>query len=140
MIFKILTVAGLASFQLLAAVPAGFAFQLPIWVIWVASVGGNLTSLFLIAFFGAGLKKLLFKKKPEQVTQKKGLSYRLWTRHGVFGLGFIGTLIIGAPICIAAGVGLNAPFQKLLTWCVLGVIARCSALIIISYFGLKAFM
>lgn len=139
MFVKILTVAGLATFQLLAAVPAGFAFGLPVWIIWSASIAGNLTSLMLIAFFGAGIKKLIFKKKNENATQKKGLSYRLWTKHGVFGLGFIGTLIIGAPICLAAGVGLNAPFQKLLTWCVLGVVARCTALILISYFGLKIF-
>mgnify|MGYP000612948209 FL=1 len=50
MIFKILTVAGLATFEIYAAIPAGFAFGLSPWVIFFASVTGGLVGVF-VAFF-----------------------------------------------------------------------------------------
>ncbi len=46
---------------------------------------------------------------------------RLWNKYGIIGLGFLGTLSVGAPISIAVGVGLNANLKKLLTWCCIGV-------------------
>ena len=42
MLYKILTVAGLATFEIYAAIPTGFAFGLSPWIIFAASlIGGN---------------------------------------------------------------------------------------------------
>ena len=52
MILKILTVAGLATFEIYAAIPTGFAMGLSPWIIFFSSVIGGLTGVFVVAFWG----------------------------------------------------------------------------------------
>jgi membrane protein YqaA with SNARE-associated domain len=138
MILEILTVAGLASFEIYAAIPAGFAFQLPAWIIFLASLKGGLAGVFVTAFLGDRIKKLFRKKKAvEEKKPKTGLAHRLWEKYGIIGLGFIGTMTVGAPASIAVGMGFNAPLKKLLTWCCIGVLARCALFTTIGYYGAK---
>ena len=59
---EILTVAGLASFEIYAAIPAGFAFNLSHWTVFLASVSGGLAGVFIAAFLGDRIKKIFFKK------------------------------------------------------------------------------
>ncbi|MDQ3681767.1 MAG: hypothetical protein M3352_01685 [Bacteroidota bacterium] len=47
---RILTVAGLASFEIYAAIPAGFAFGLSPWTIAFASIAGGLAGYLLLLF------------------------------------------------------------------------------------------
>jgi len=80
-------------------------------------------------------------KKPAPPKPKKtdSLAYRLWNKYGIIGLGFLGTMTVGAPISLAVGVGLNAPLKKLITWCCVGVLVRCAVFTAIGHFGLKLF-
>lgn len=138
MIFEILTVAGLASFEIYAAIPAGFAFQLSPWVIFLASLGGGLAGVFVAAFLGDRIKRLFTKNKAaKEAKPKTGLAHRLWTKYGVIGLGFIGTMTVGAPASLAVGIGFNAPLKKLITWCCIGVLVRCALFTTIGYYGVK---
>lgn len=138
MILEILTVAGLASFEIYAAIPTGFAFQLPPWIIFLASITGGLAGVFVTAFLGDRIKRLLPKKKVKKEEKPKtGLAHRLWLKYGIIGLGFIGTMTVGAPASIAVGMGFNAPLKKLLTWCCIGVLVRCALFTTIGYYGVK---
>ena len=75
MIYKILTVAGLATFEIYAAIPAGFAFGLNPWVIFFASVTGGLIGVFVAAFLGDKIRALFHKNKPtKDVAEKKRLT------------------------------------------------------------------
>ena len=141
MILEILTVAGLASFEIYAAIPTGFAFNLNPWTIFFASVAGGLAGVFVAAFLGDKIKKLFTRKKktPKEEKPKTGLAHRLWIKYGVIGLGFIGTMTVGAPASIAVGIGFNAPLRKLLTWCCIGVITRCVLFTMVGYYGLQLF-
>jgi membrane protein YqaA with SNARE-associated domain len=78
-------------------------------------------------------------KKPSIHQQKKTdtLAHRIWAKFGIIGLGFLGTVTVGAPISIAVGVGLNVPMQRLLTWCCLGVVTRCLVFTLAGHYGLK---
>lgn len=140
MLFKILTVAVLATFEIYAAIPAGFALGLSPYTIFFASVSGGLAGVFISAFLGNKIRAFFHKKKPgkEQMT-KHPLVYRLWNKYGIIGLGFLGTFFVGAPISIAVGIGLNANLKKLLTWCCIGVVSRCLLFTLIGYYGLKLF-
>ena len=60
MVFKILTVIGLATFEIYAAIPTGFAFGLSPWIIFFASVIGGLLGVFVVAFLGEKIK-IFFK-------------------------------------------------------------------------------
>lgn len=140
MFLKILTVAGLATFEIYVAIPTGFAFGLSPWTIFSASVAGGLAGVFVAAFLGDKIRAFFYKKK--QVEEKKSshpMVHRLWNKYGIIGLGFLGTMSVGAPISIAVGVGLNANLKKLLTWCCIGVIIRCVLFTVIGFYGLQLF-
>lgn len=139
MFIKILTVAGLATFEIYAAIPAGFAIGLSAWTIFFASVSGGLAGVFVAAFLGDRIRALFSKKKPaKEIAQKKHpMILHLWNKYGIIGLGFLGTISVGAPISIAVGVGLNANIKKLVTWCCIGVITRCILFTLVGYYGLQ---
>lgn len=140
MVFKILMVAGLASFEIYAAIPAGFAFGLSPWIIFVSSVIGGLIGVLVAAFLGDKIRKFFAKNKaPKEPKPQTGLVYKLWNKYGIIGLGFLGTMTVGAPVSLAVGIGFKAPLQKLITWCCIGVITRCLSFTLIGYYGLKLF-
>ncbi len=135
---KILTVAGLASFEIYAAIPAGFAFGLSPVTIGFASIIGGLAGVFVTAFLGDKIRHLFSKyKKKNEVKPKTGLVYRIWNKYGIIGLGFFGTMAVGAPASIAVGIAMNASLKKLLTWCCIGVITRCIIFTVIGYYGVQ---
>lgn len=133
---KILTVAGLASFEIYAAIPAGFAFGLSPFVIFIATVAGGIAGLLIAAFLGDKIRSLFPKKKKEK---KPGLGHRIWEQYGIIGLGFFGTMTIGAPASIAIGTGFSAPMKKLALWCTAGVVIRCLLFTIIGHYGFQLF-
>ena len=138
MFLKVLTVAGLATFEIYAAVPGGFAFGLPVMVIFAATAVGGLAGVFIATFLGQKIRKMIFKKKTEEKKPVKDtLAHRLWKKYGLFGLGFLGTMTVGAPISIAAGTGLNANLSKLLTWCCIAVVVRSLLFTAIGHYSLQ---
>lgn len=139
MFLKILTVAGLATFEIYAAIPAGFAFGLSPWTIFFASLTGGILGVFVAAFLGDKIRAMFHKNKPtKEIAQKKHpMVLRLWNKYGIIGLGFLGTVSVGAPISIAVGVGLNADIKKLVIWCCIGVITRCIVFTLVGYYGLQ---
>lgn len=138
--FKILTVAGLASFEIYAAIPAGFAFGLSPLTIFLATIAGGLSGVFVTAFLGDKLRRLFTKKRAVQEPKPKtGIGYRIWNKYGIIGLGVLGTMTIGGPASIAIGLGFNASLQRLLTWCCIGVVARCLLFTLIGHYGAQLF-
>jgi membrane protein YqaA with SNARE-associated domain len=138
MIVKILTVAGLATFEIYAAIPAGFVLGLSPWTIFFSSVIGGLTGVFVAAFLGNKIRALIFKNKiVEKKKNNHPIANKIWNKYGIIGLGFLGTMAVGAPISIAVGVGLNANLSKLITWCCIGVVTRCVLFTLIGHYGLQ---
>lgn len=138
MFLKVLTVAGLATFEIYAAIPAGFAFGLSPWVIFFTSTIGGLIGAVIAAFFGDKIRAFFHKKKPiKDETKKHPVITRLWNKYGTVGLGILGTITVGAPISIAVGTGLNVSIKNLLIWCCVGVVIRCSLFTAIGYYGLQ---
>ena len=140
MFLEIASVVALASFEIYAAIPAGFAFGLSAWIIFFASITGGLAGVFIAAFLGDKIRAFISKyKKKKEEKPRTGLVYRIWDKYGIIGLGFLGTMTVGAPVSIAVGVGFNAPLKKLITWCCLGVITRCLVFTVVGYHGAKLF-
>jgi membrane protein YqaA with SNARE-associated domain len=140
-ILKILTVAGLATFEMYAAIPAGFVFKLSPWVIFLASLSGGIIGVFVAAFLGEKIKLFIakYKKPSEKIVKTDTLAHRIWNKYGIIGLGAIGTFFVGAPVCIAVGVGLNANLQRLVLWCCAGVLSRSIIFTLLGHYGLKLF-
>lgn len=140
MLLKILTVASLATFEIYVAIPTGFAFHLSPWTIFFASVTGGLCGIFIVAFLGDAIKSFFgrFRKttSPKEI-KTDTLAHRIWEKFGIIGLGFLGTMLVGAPISIAVGLGFNAQMHKLIIWCCVGVITRCIIFTLAGHYGLK---
>ncbi|MEY3538962.1 MAG: hypothetical protein RL188_379 [Bacteroidota bacterium] len=140
MLYKILTVAGLATFEIYAAIPAGFAFNLSPLVIFIASAVGGLTGVFVAAYLGDIIKKWIKKfRKPKATKPETGFILKIWEKYGVIGLGLLGTMTVGAPISIGLGVGFNVPTNKMVFWCCLGVLIRCALFTTIGHLSLQLF-
>ena len=141
MLLKLLIVAGLATFEIYAAIPAGFAFGLSPWSIFYASLTGGILGVFVAAFLGDQIRSVFHKNKPtKETTEKKHpVILNLWNKYGIIGLGFLGTMAVGAPISIAMGVALNANIKKLVTWCCIGVVTRCTIFTMAGHYGLQLF-
>ena len=136
---KILTVAGLATFEIYAAIPAGFAMGLSAWVIFFASLVGGLAGVFISVFLGDKIEHFLSKyRKPKPEKPKTGLVHKIWDKFGLIGLGLLGTFTVGAPISIAVGVGFNVPLKKMIVWCCIGVLTRCAIFTMLGHFGKQA--
>ena len=140
MIFKILTVAALATFEMYVAIPTGFTMGLNPWVIFFASLVGGIIGVFVAAFLGDKIKAFLSKYcKPAPEKPKTGLIYTIWNKYGIKGLGLIGTFFFGAPIAIAVGVGFKVQVEKLVPLCCIAVLARCIIYTLIGHFGTQFF-
>jgi membrane protein YqaA with SNARE-associated domain len=138
MTLKILTVAALATFEIYAAIPTGFAFGLSPWIIFLASLVGGLVGVYIAAFLGDKIQKFAARfRKPSAPKPKTGIIYRIWDKYGVIGLGFLGTMTVGAPVSIGVGVGFNVPMKRLLGWCCLGVLVRCALFTTLGHYGMK---
>lgn len=81
MIYKILTVAGLATFEIYAAIPAGFAFGLSPIVIFLASLIGGLLGVFVAAYLGDKIKSLVNQFRKNKVEKIKK-SQDLYSKFG----------------------------------------------------------
>jgi uncharacterized membrane protein len=142
MIYKILTVIGLATFEIYAAIPAGFAFNLHPIEIFSYSVLGGLIGVFVAAYLGDIIRKWVSKFRKNKVnkeTKEPGFVLKIWQKYGVIGLGLLGTMSVGAPISIGIGVSFNVPTNKMVFWCSLGVVLRCAIFTAVGYYGLKLF-
>lgn len=137
-----LTVAALATFEIYAAIPAGFAFKLNPLVIFTASAIGGLVGVFVAAYLGDKIKTWLqkFRKTSSEKPKKEpDFILKIWEKYGVIGLGLMGTMTVGAPISIGVGVGFNVPTNKMVFWCSLGVLIRCVLFTAIGHYGLQMF-
>ncbi len=142
MFYKILTVAGLATFEIYAAIPAGFAFGLSPMIIFLASLIGGLIGFFVAAYLDDKIKSLInqFRKnKVEKPKKEPGFVLRIWDKYGVIGLGLLGTMTVGAPISMGIGVGFNVSTNKMVFWCSLGVLIRCALFTSIGHYSLQLF-
>jgi hypothetical protein len=135
MILKIITVALLATFEIYVAIGTGLGFGLSPHIICLATLTGGIAGVFAIAFLGDKIKLFLSRFKKEKAikppTFKDKILLKLREKYGIFGIGFIGSFIMGAPISIGIGVGLGIPSKALVKWSLIAVIIRCVAF---SYF------
>lgn len=139
LIGKIIVVGALATFEIYAAIPAGFAFGFEaIWVFTICVIGG-LLGVFVTAYVGDKIRQWIRKGKEPKPKKTSNWANKLWEKYGTIGLGLIGTFTIGAPISIAVGVGFNANIHKLVMWSCIGVILRCAVFTTIGHFGSQLF-
>jgi hypothetical protein len=132
--YESLVVAFLSSFEIYVAIATGLAFGLSSNALCVATLSGGIAGVFVFAFVGEKISAFIAKyKKPKVKKETKTtlLLTSLWNKYGKIGIGFIGTLLVGAPISIGIGVGFGVNAKSLIPYCLVAVIVRS---ILYSYF------
>jgi membrane protein DedA with SNARE-associated domain len=135
---KLLTVIGLGVFELWAAIPAGFALQLPPVVIGLAAASGAMLGAAIVVLLGNRLRDWLLRHHGSKSSKlgKPSLIDRIWQRYGVIGLGLLAPLLIGTPIGAAVGLTLGVPAPRLLWWLSLGIVLWSTILTLAGVLGL----
>lgn len=129
MIFKILTVTAISSFEIYAAIGTAHAFGLSAWVILGCTLTGGIAGVFIAAFLGEKIEHYINSRfrKNKKNKSKKGFGHTVWEKYGLYGLGLLGTFLLGAPAAIGIGAGFNADMKKLIKLCLIAVVVRCFA-------------
>jgi membrane protein YqaA with SNARE-associated domain len=127
MILKILTVIGLASFEIYAAIVTANIFKFDRWLILLLTLIGGIAGTFIAYFLGEKIEHFINEKfrKNKEPKPKKGMLFSIWNKYGVTGVGTIGTFLFGAPAAFGIGVGFNANLKKMLPLCLATVVIRC---------------
>ncbi len=123
---KLLTVFGLGTVELWAAVPAGVALQLHPVTAGVTAAIGAIVGVVVVLAMGERVRTTLLRWYGGTAPQRPGRMQRIWTQYGVVGLGLLAPLLVGAPLGTALGIALGAPASRLLLWMSLGI-ALCTA-------------
>ncbi len=132
--YEILIVVLLSSFEIYVAIASGLAFGLSSDVLCLSTLIGGIAGVFVSIFLGEKISAFLAKYRTQKVKKESRASIlvaQLWNKYGHFGLGFLGTLFVGAPISIAVGVGFGVQVKKLIWYCLSSVVVRSIAY---SYF------
>lgn len=137
MIYKLLIVFLLSTFEIYAAIATALAFKLSPHVICTTTFIGGFVGVFLAAFLGDQIKAFISNlRKPKVQTQvkasaKEKIFKELWHKYGVFGVGFLGTFFLGGPAAIGVGYGFGVSGKQLLKWSLIAVTIRS---VLFSYF------
>lgn len=100
----------------------------------ISTLIGGVSRVFVSIFLGETIANFIANyKKPKETkpTRTKELLIKLWGNYGQFGVGFMGTLLVGAPVSIAVAVGFGAEVKRLLWHCLAAVVIRC---VVFTYF------
>ena len=139
MLWKCGTVVVTSMMELWAAIPLGFALQLPPLIIGICSAIGAVASAGIVIFLGGSLRSWLIQR-IEKKGKKQGRMARIWEKYGVIGLGLASPLLTGAPLGAAIGISLGAPTGKLMWWMSIGILIWSVILTVAVAFGLLQFL
>jgi hypothetical protein len=131
MIWKLLVVVLLSTFEIYAAIGSGMYAGLSKEVILICVLVGGIAGVFASLYLGNYINKLIARfKKPKPIDPnakpnfKERLLLNLKSKYGLFGVGFIGTFLVGGPISMGVGLTLGITPKSVLKWCLLAIILR----------------
>lgn len=137
LIIKLLTVFSLGIIELWAAVPAGFALNLPPAIIASVSATGAVVGAGTVLYLGERIRSRLMRHHDRKHADKQpGWTHHIWQRYGIIGLGLSAPLLTGAPLGVALGLTLGAPAGRLFFWICTGIILWSIILTIFCLLGL----
>lgn len=134
-LIKTVIVAGMAVFELWAAIPAGFVFGLPPFLIGIASIIGGIATVIIVTTIGGKIRRRILSKR-EKKDKQHGTLYEIWNKYGIIGLGLLAPLLTGVLIGSTIAVSLDAPKKSTLTWLSLGVIGWTILLVTLAALGI----
>jgi membrane protein DedA with SNARE-associated domain len=138
---EILSVVLLASVEILAAIPAGFAFGHHYLLIIAETSLGAILGAVIIIKFGDGLRKWLLKRKKEkkEPSPRRQRFKRIYEKYGVVGTGLLAPLITGVPLGAAMSVAAGASPANNIHWTAIGVLIWTTIFTLLGELGIEIF-
>jgi len=122
------------------AVPVGVAFKMGPLGIWLSTSGGAALAVLILYFFGKKIREYIVRKRKNTKNKKKeARASKLLEKYGVFGLGFLGTLLMGPNMTIILGLIIVESHKKLLIWTLAGILIWSLALTILAQTSVELF-
>jgi len=139
-LLEILSVFLLASVEVLAAIPAGFAFGHHFLIIIIETTLGAILGAIIIIKFGDGIRKWLLKrKKPKEPSPRRQRFKKIFEKYGVAGTGLLAPLITGVPLGVALSVAAGATPSKNILWTSIGVAIWTIIFTMLGELGIEIF-
>ena len=135
----LLSVFGLAVFELWFAVPAGLALGLDPVLIWLATICGGIFGVGIVAVGGDRIRTWFLRRRGRGIISGEGRLYRLWLRYGVVGWGLLSPLVVAAAMGTAIGIALGAPRRLLFLSMSAGVVLWTTIVVGAAVLGIHAF-
>ena len=122
------------------SIPVGLVMEMnPVWIASMTILGASL-GILIIYFIGTNIKKYLRKMmKESSIEKKESRLHKLFNQYGVYGLGLLGTLIIGPNMTMALGIAFVNKPRILLLWTFFGIVIWSSVLTLLGDFGINLF-
>ena len=138
LVWKAGSVFTLGILELWAAIPAGFALDLPPLLTGLASGAGSVLGALLVILLGDRLRIWILRKRGKEQSRETKMQ-RIWNRYGVAGLGLLSPLLTGAPLGAALGIAFGASPRMLLAWMSLGIAVWSVILTTLAALGVSVF-
>ena len=117
---------GLAFLYFIAAIPAGVALQLPIWIAALTAGLSYAAGVIVVVLIGAPLRERLAKRFNISTTHDSNkLIWRVWDRYGLIGLSLLAPVTLGAQIGALIGLSLGVKPRSLVIGMALGIVPWC---------------
>lgn len=121
---KVAGIFALAWFAFWPAIPAGLALGLPHWVVILTTTISYISGVVVVAFVGGRIQAWAMWRLGNRGLMKPGSRLsRIWERYGLFGLGLIAPITLGAQVGAALGLTLKAEPRRLCFWMSIGGLA-----------------
>jgi hypothetical protein len=113
----------------IAAIPAGAALGLPIWVAALTAGVSYAAGVIIVVLIGAPLRERIAKRFNISTTHDPNkLIWRVWDRYGLIGLSLLAPVTLGAQIGALIGLSLGVKPRALVISMSLGIIPWCIAI------------
>ncbi len=138
MLPAIISTFGLAFFYFIAAIPAGVALQLPVWLAAVTAGVSYTAGVLVVVLIGTPLRERMAKRFNVSTTHDPDkLIWRVWDRYGLIGLSLLAPVTLGAQIGALLGLSLGVKPRALVIGMGLGVTVWCAGIGLAVALGLQ---
>lgn len=156
LLLKLLSVAGIGTVMMWAAVPAGLALGLHPAADAAASCAGSIAVVLLVVLIGEPARAWLIKRIGPSVERslgeviasadgegqsegKRSPIARLWERYGFIGLALVAPLFPGPPGAAALALALGIPGHRVLLWMSIGIVLWTAGFTLAVTLGFRGF-
>ncbi|RED99782.1 hypothetical protein [Marinoscillum furvescens] len=121
LIIKYLIVYALSAFKIILGPTIGLAYGFTVFETAVLSLGGMMTTVYLLSYFGPEIRRLFQRvfgpKKPRKKFTRKTRNFvKIWQRYGVPGVAFFTPILLSPPGGTILATAFGGKRSEIIKW------------------------